>query len=76
MIEVLRKEMFDIVNNDIEEGSFNEYDKMGWYEDEMWLCLTDKLDVDIEDVRDDIKKLMKELDEYIDNCNFWDNPQS
>ena len=75
MIEVLRKEMFNIVNNDIEKGVFNELDICGFYDNEMWLNICEKLDIDIDDYELEIDMLKVELDEYIDGCNFWDNPQ-
>jgi hypothetical protein len=70
MIEVLREEMFGIVNNDIISGVFNELDICGFYDNEMWLDICERKDIDIDDYGLEI-----ELDNYIDGCSFWENPQ-
>ena len=72
MIEVLREEMFGIVNRDIESGVFNELDICGFYDDEMWLNICEGKDIDIDDYELEIEILKVELDEYIDCCSFWE----
>ena len=75
MIKMMRVGMLSNVNNDIKEGMFDILDKKGYYDDEMWLNICEELNIDIDDVEDEIDMLKVELDEYIDCCNFWDNPQ-
>ena len=72
MIEVLREEMFSIVNRDIINKEFNELDIKGFYDNEMWLNICESKEIDIDDYGLEIEMLKVELDEYIDCCSFWE----
>lgn len=73
MRELMYGRMLEIIENDIKEGKFDELDKCGFYDNEMYLNICDELDVDIDDYERYIENYLKKEFEYIIEMNgFWE----